>query len=74
MTDIIKLGILLILTGFVLALAGAVLSANNANFGGLIMIGPIPIAFGSSPEITVGAMVIGLLLMLMFFILGRRNA
>jgi uncharacterized protein (TIGR00304 family) len=74
MTDVIKLGILLILTGFVLALAGAVLSASNAAFGGLIMIGPIPIAFGSSPEITVVAMVIGLLLMLMFFILGRRNA
>ncbi len=74
MTDVIKLGILLILTGFALALVGAVLSASNTNFGGLIMIGPIPIAFGSSPEITVIGMVIGLLLMLMFFILGRRNA
>ncbi len=74
MTDVIKLGILLILTGFVLALVGVVLSASNVTFGGLIMIGPIPIAFGSSPEITVVAMIIGLLLMLMFFILGRRNA
>ncbi len=74
MTNIIKSGILLILSGFALVLIGAVLSASNAAFGGLIMIGPIPIAFGSSPEITVVAMVIGLLLMLMFFILGRRNA
>ena len=74
MTNIIKLGIILILIGFVLVLIGAVLSASNATFGGLIMIGPIPIAFGSSPEITVVAMVIGLFLMLMFFILGRRNA
>lgn len=74
MTDVIKLGILLILTGFVFALVGAVLSASNATFGGLIMIGPIPIAFGSSPEITVVVMAIGLLLMLVFFILGRRNA
>ncbi|VVB89078.1 Uncharacterised protein [uncultured archaeon] len=74
MTNIIKPGIFLILVGFALALIGAVLSASNATFGGLIMIGPIPIAFGSSPEITVVAMVIGLLLMLMFFILGRRNA
>ena len=74
MTDIIKLGIFLILTGFVLALVGAVLSASSTAFGGLIMIGPIPIAFGSSPEITVVAMAIGLLLMLVFFILGRRNA
>ena len=74
MTDVIKLGIVLILTGFALALVGAVLSASNAAFGGLIMIGPIPIAFGSSPEITVVVMVIGLLLMLVFFIFGRRNA
>ncbi len=74
MTSIIKSGIILILVGFVLVLIGAVLSASNAAFGGLIMIGPIPIAFGSSPEITVVAMAIGLLLMLVFFILGRRNA
>ncbi len=74
MTNIIKSGIILILVGFVLVFIGAVLSASNATFGGLIMIGPIPIAFGSSPEITVVAMVTGLLLMLMFFILGRRNA
>jgi uncharacterized protein (TIGR00304 family) len=74
MTNIIKSGIILMLVGFVLVLIGAVLSASNAAFGGLIMIGPIPIAFGSSPEITVVAMVIGLLLILMFFILGRRNA
>ncbi|SNQ59298.1 TIGR00304 family membrane protein [Candidatus Methanoperedens nitratireducens] len=74
MTNIIKSGILLILIGFALVLIGAALSASNVTFGGLIMIGPIPIAFGSSPEITVVAMVIGLLLMLMFFILGRRNA
>lgn len=69
----IKLGISLILLGFALVFIGAILSAKDTAFGGLIMIGPIPIAFGSSPEITVIAMVIALLLMLMF-ILWRRNA
>jgi LPXTG-motif cell wall-anchored protein len=38
------------------------------------MIGPIPVAFGTSPAITLIAMVMGLLLMLAFFILWRRNA
>ena len=38
------------------------------------MIGPVPIAFGSSPVITVIAMFIGLFLMLAYFMLGRRNA
>lgn len=41
---------------------------NAANFGGLIMIGPIPIAFGSTAEITTIAMVIGLLLIIVYFL------
>ncbi|MFZ3058759.1 MAG: DUF131 domain-containing protein [Candidatus Methanoperedens sp.] len=74
MTDIIKIGLALILTGFALVFTGFILSARNANFAGLVMIGPIPIAFGSSPGITLIAMVIGLLLALIYFMLGRRNA
>lgn len=74
MTDIIKIGLALILTGFALVFIGFILSAQNANFAGLVMIGPIPIAFGSSPGITLIAMVIGLLLVLTYFMLGRRNA
>ncbi|NJD75966.1 MAG: TIGR00304 family protein [Candidatus Methanoperedens sp.] len=37
------------------------------------MIGPIPIAFGSSPEMTVIAMVIGFLMMIAFLLLSRRS-
>ncbi len=74
MTDIIKIGFFLILMGFVLVFIGFILSARNANFAGLVMIGPIPIAFGSSPGVTLIAMVIGLLLMLAYFMVGRRNA
>jgi len=69
----VKLGIILILLGFAFVVAGALLSGLESSFGGLIMIGPIPIAFGSSPEITIIAMLIGLLLMLLYFI-GRRYA
>ncbi len=72
--NIIKFGIYLVLIGFVIVLIGMILSAGNTSFGGLVMIGPIPIAFGSSPLITVIAMVIGLLLMIAYFIIGRRNA
>ena len=74
MTDLIRSGIFLILIGFALVFAGASLSSGNAGFGGLVMIGPIPIAFGSSPTMTVVAMVIGLLIMMVFWIFGRRNA
>jgi len=74
MTDMIKLSIALILAGFALLLTGSLLSAGKVDFGGLIMIGPIPIAFGTSPEITVIAMVIGFVIMFMFFMLRRRYA
>ncbi len=73
MTSIIKIGITLILIGFALVFMGAILSAQNVTFGGLIMIGPVPIAFGSSPRITLIAMIVGLLLMLVYFMLWRRN-
>ncbi|MFH1323431.1 MAG: DUF131 domain-containing protein [Methanobacteriota archaeon] len=72
MTDMIKLSIALILAGFALLLTGSLLSAGKVDFGGLIMIGPIPIAFGTSPEITVIAMAIGLVIMIVFYALRRR--
>lgn len=72
--NLMKLGFSLILIGFALVLIGTLLSARNYAFGGLVMIGPIPIAFGTSPEMTIIAMVIGLLLMLAFFIFRRKNA
>lgn len=72
--NLVKLGILLILLGFALVFAGAILSAGNLGFGGLIMIGPLPIAFGSSPKITVVAMVIGLVLIFVFLMLEMMRS
>ncbi len=74
MTDIIKLGFALIIAGFALLFIGSFLSAGNAGFGGLIMIGPIPVVFGTSPEMAVIAMALGLVMMLLYFILRRKYA
>jgi uncharacterized protein (TIGR00304 family) len=75
---IIRIGISLILIGFLLLLIGTILStingAQNVNFGFFGMIGPIPIGFGSSPEITIISMAMGLFMMILYFIIGRRNA
>jgi len=68
----LKLGLLLIFIGLVAIFLGTFLSAHQADFAGLIMIGPIPIVFGTSPLITIAAMVIGLLLMIASFIFGRK--
>lgn len=71
--NLTKTGVVLIIIGFMAVFIGIIFSAQNANIGGLIMIGPIPIAFGTSPELTIIAMILGILLMILFFIIGRRN-
>ncbi|MDD4497223.1 MAG: DUF131 domain-containing protein [Methanosarcinaceae archaeon] len=45
----------------------------NNHIGGLIMLGPIPIAFGSSPEITTNILGIGLLIMIMYLFLWKTK-
>jgi uncharacterized protein (TIGR00304 family) len=71
--NLIKTGAVLIIVGFSAVFIGTIFSVEKANIGGLIMIGPIPIAFGTSPEITIIAMLLGILLMILFFVIGRRN-
>ncbi|HID26317.1 MAG TPA: DUF131 domain-containing protein [Methanosarcinales archaeon] len=65
------LGFILIIIGFVVIGIGFLSETNlqNRQFGGLIMIGPIPIAFGTSSEITVFAMGIGLAIIILYIIL-----
>jgi len=72
--NLIKFGTVLVIIGFAAVFIGTIFSTGKANIGGLIMIGPIPIAFGTSPELTITAMILGILLMLLFFVIGRRNA
>lgn len=71
---LIKTGIILILIGFALVFIGTIVSSQKTNIGGLIMIGPIPIAFGTSPEITIIAMLIGVILMLVMFAIGMMSS
>jgi len=71
---LIKTGIILILIGFAMVFIGVIVSSQKTNIGGLIMIGPIPIAFGTSPEITVIAMLIGVVLMLLMFAIGMMSS
>jgi uncharacterized protein (TIGR00304 family) len=70
---LIKTGTILIIIGFAAVFIGTLFSTQKANIGGLIMIGPIPIAFGTSPELTIIAMLLGILLMILFFVIEKRN-
>ncbi|WMW22248.1 DUF131 domain-containing protein [Methanolobus mangrovi] len=72
--DIFNTGIALVIMGFVLVFAGVLSSSFNGtgDFGGLILIGPIPITFGSSPEITSSMLWSGVLIALVYLIVRRR--
>jgi len=65
-----KLGYALVVVGIVSLLVGAVMVGGE--FGGFVMVGPIPVAFGSSPQMTVMAMCLGIIIMLLYIIAWRR--
>jgi uncharacterized protein (TIGR00304 family) len=76
------IGMLLIFAGFALLFVYALLSASssaskegsNISAGGLIMIGPFPIAFGTSPSMLIVVEVLAIILIILailFFFLMR---
>jgi len=73
--DIVRFGTVLIVIGFAAVFLGTMLMAvqndDSGHFGGLIMIGPIPIAFGSSQEITSTMLGIGLLILVVYLLFGK---
>ncbi|CAB50127.1 TIGR00304 family membrane protein [Pyrococcus abyssi] len=68
-------GIIMIILGFMLVFLGTLLAAfsqpqeSNVEAGGVIMIGPIPIAFGTKRGVTI-AMILALVLMISWFLLA----
>ncbi|WP_407282766.1 DUF131 domain-containing protein [Methanolobus sp. WCC1] len=72
--ELSQLGSLLIFLGFFLVFAGVILSSfsGSGDFGGLVMIGPVPIAFGSSPEITSSMLWAGVLIAVIYLLARRR--
>ncbi len=50
-TSLASLGVLIIFAGFLVVIIGVVLGAGgSSSIGGFILIGPIPIVFGSGPN------------------------
>lgn len=72
--DIVRIGSYLIFIGVILLIAGFFLSATQGSggYGGLVLIGPIPIAFGSSPEITTSMLYVGFLMFIIYLFIWRR--
>ncbi|WP_457742207.1 TIGR00304 family membrane protein [Thermococcus sp.] len=69
---LIGAGIVLILIGFLLVFIGTLVSAfsgeSEVQGGGVIMIGPIPIVFGTSRSAVTLAMILAVVLMALWII------
>ncbi|MDW7731185.1 MAG: DUF131 domain-containing protein [Methanolobus sp.] len=70
----IRVGILFIVLGFILVFLGMLSSADESGgeFGGVLLIGPIPIAFGSSPEITSSMLWAGVIIAIAYLLFTTR--
>ncbi len=74
-------GILLVVIGIVLIFLGALISAlqggeGKAEVGGVVVIGPFPIIFGSSGRAAIIAAVLAvviIVLMIIFYVLAGRS-
>jgi len=75
--DFLRVGATVTFIGFIILLLGAILTViqhpASSQMGGLIMIGPIPIVFGSSPEITTNMMVLGLIVSILYLFLWKTK-
>ncbi len=73
--SLVATGILLLLLGFVLVMAGAILSSGGntkTEWAVVGFIGPIPIGAGSDKRLVVLALLVGLLLYLLVVLASRR--
>lgn len=72
---LITLGIILVIVGILVLVAGTFLQITNkpdekgkVEGGAVIMIGPIPIGFGTSKEMMILAIILAIILMILAFL------
>jgi uncharacterized protein (TIGR00304 family) len=70
-----EIGLLLIAMGFLLVLASLLQSfgRGSTSYGAVLLIGPIPIVLGSSPQIAIVSMLAAAGLMMLSYLLFRRH-
>lgn len=67
-------GLVLVFLFFIQAAMQGGASHGNVSYGGVLLIGPIPIVFGSSPQMAIASMLLSIGLMVLSFLLFRwRN-
>jgi uncharacterized membrane protein len=72
---LIVLGISLVFVGVAVIIAASALSGGSGSVGGVILIGPIPIVFGTGPDaawLIVLSVVLTIISVILFLIMNRR--
>ncbi|MCE5214867.1 MAG: DUF131 domain-containing protein [Methanobacterium sp.] len=76
-SNLIIAGILVILIGFILVFVGTALQGTNktseVKTGGVILIGPIPIIFGSDKGTIITAVILAIVVMIVAYFLFYRG-
>lgn len=75
--DFLRVGTVVTFIGFIILFLGTILTSiqhpGNSQSGGIIMIGPIPIVFGSSPEITINMLWLGLIISILYLFVWKTK-
>lgn len=75
--DFLRVGTVVTFIGFIILFLGTILTSiqhsGNSQTGGIIMIGPIPIVFGSSPEITINMLWLGLIISILYLFVWKTK-
>jgi uncharacterized membrane protein len=72
---LVVLGISLVFVGVAVIIAASALSGGSGSVGGVILIGPIPIVFGTGPDaawLIVLSVVLTIISVVLFLIMNRR--
>lgn len=64
------LGFAIVVAGMLVMMFGLLRATEKMETGGVIVVGPFPIAFGSSRNITEAMMIVGAIMVLVFLILS----
>lgn len=74
---LVTAGIIVIFIGFILLFVGSALQASDKSSevktGGVVLIGPIPIIFGSDKGLVVTAVIMAIVLMILAYFLFYRG-
>ncbi len=75
--DFLRVGATVTFVGFIILLLSVIITtirhSTSSQMGGLIMLGPIPIVFGSSPEITTNMLGLGLMISILYLFLWKTR-